>query len=67
MGNCNTGKEEEEPDEISMKTVNNKPKGITVVTFSGPDAVHIEQNPEHNLSFSDPNFFSVRNSRKIDN
>lgn len=64
MGNCNPGKEETK--EISMNIVDKKPKGITVVTFSGPDAVFIEQNSEHNLSFSDPKFFTVRNSRKID-
>jgi len=61
MGNCNTN--DEKPSERSMKAGPNKKNSITVVTFSGPDAVFIEKNPECNVSFSDPVFFSARNSK----
>lgn len=61
MGNCNAN--EEKVSERNMKSGPVKMNGITVVTFSGPDAVFIEKNPECNVSFSDPVFFSARNSK----
>ena len=62
MGNCNTSKEE--ATELDMKPGPVKSNNITVFTFSGPDAVFIEKKSEYNLSFSDPVFFSVRNSKR---
>jgi hypothetical protein len=61
MGNCNT--KEEVVSERNMKAGPIKTNGITIATFSGPDAVFIEKNPERNVSFSDPVFFSARKSR----